>query len=390
MSTSSVSLEGVQRGSMFIRSLALLVAGTIAYPAMAADVAYWRHEEGPAGQIVPGGPDTVLDSSGNGNHMQTFASGVDPFTAATYTSIVSPLPLRSGLPNTLSLDFGPSPTGFTDDGGGRNDDNYTAGETIQSYLFTSMTIELAFNMNLVDGYQAIFGKDGKPIGDSPVPPLKFLIRGDDFPDAVPNQLFVEWIDGNGEIHFLATRETVVAGEWNHVALTLSATDAQLWVAGETGGYALKDSITGTFDGPSGDVLYFDPTSYTVGRGAYDNNVADWADAKIDEIRISDAVLTPEQFLFETAAVAEDGDFNGDNVVDGADFLIWQRGFGPTGTNLTGDADGNGVVDGADLAIWKSQFGGAPAVVAAAAVPEPATLALGGLAVVLMGIVSRRR
>jgi hypothetical protein len=390
MSTSLVSPDGIQRISMLIRSLGLLVAASIVCPASAADIAYWRHEEGPVGQIVPGGPDTVLDASGNGNHMQTFASGVDPFTAATYTSNVSPLPLRSGLPNTLSLDFGPNPTGFTDDGGGQNDDNYTAGEMIQTYPFTSMTIELAFNMNSVGGWQAIFGKDGKPIGDSPVPPLKFLIRDDAFPDDVPNQLFIEWIDGNSVIHHLATRETVVAGEWNHVAFTLSATEAQLWVAGETGGYALKDSITGTFNGPAGDVLFPDPTSYTVGRGMFNNGVTDWANAVIDEVRISDAILTPEQFLFETAAVAEDGDFNNDNVVDGADFLIWQRGFGPTGTNLTGDADGNGVVDGADLAIWKSQFGGAPAAAVAAAVPEPATLALGGLAVMLIGMVSRRR
>ncbi|MBA4105331.1 MAG: hypothetical protein C0485_06200 [Pirellula sp.] len=386
MSSSSLT----QHRRLLIGSLALLASGLLASPASAVDVAYWRHEEGPAGQIVPGGPDTVLDSSGNGNHMQTFASGVDPFTAATYTPNVSPLPLRSGLPNTLSLDFGPNPTGFTDDGGGQNDDNYTAGEPIQTYLFNSITIELAFNMNSVGGWQAIFGKDGKPIGDSPVPPLKFLIRDDAFPDDVPNQLFIEWIDGNSVIRSLATRETVVAGEWNHVALTLSATEAQLWVAGETGGYVLKDSLTGTFDGPGGDVLFPDPTSFTVGRGMFNNGVTDWANAVIDEVRISDAILTPEQFLFDASAVAEDGDFNGDNVVDGADFLIWQRGFGPTGTNLTGDANGNGVVDGADLAIWKSQFGGAPAAVAAAAVPEPATLALGGLAIVCMGMVSRRR
>jgi hypothetical protein len=371
-------------------SATLLAAALTAISVDAADVAYWRHEEGPAGEIIPQGPDTVLDSSGNGNHMQTFASGVAPFTAATYSPVVSPLALRSGLTNTLSLDFGPNPTGFPDDGGGLNDDNYTAGKPIQTYLFDAITIEVAFNMNSIGGYQAILGKDGKPLGDSPVPPLKFLIRGDDFPDGVPNQLFVEWIDGNGAVHNLATRETVVAGQWNHVAFTLSPTAAELWVAGETGAYTLKDSITGGFAGPSGDVIIFDPTSYTVGRGAYNNNVADWADAKIDEIRISDVVLTPEQFLFETVAAVEDGDFNNDNVVDGADFLIWQRGFGPTGSNLTGDANGNGVVDGADLAIWKAQYGGAPAVAAAAAVPEPATIALGGLAVVLLGLASRRR
>jgi hypothetical protein len=196
-----------------------LIALSLAIPqteTQAADAAYWRHEEGPVGSIIPDGPDTVLDSSGNGNHMQTFSSGQAPFTAATYSSNVSPLALRSGLPNSLSLDFGATPSG-TEDGGGRNDDNYTAGKPIQTQLFTAMTVELAFNMNVIGGYQTLFGKDGKPLGDaegeidSPVAPLQIKIRGDDFPNAIPNQLFVEWIDGDGDIHSLASGESAVAG-----------------------------------------------------------------------------------------------------------------------------------------------------------------------------------
>jgi hypothetical protein len=72
-----------------------------------------------------------------------------------------------------------------------------------------------------------------------------------------------------------------------------------------------------------------------------------------------------------------GDFDGDNDVDGADFLIWQRGFGLTGQPdaTTGDADDDGDVDDADLALWVSHFGGTPAVVALGAIPEPASLAL---------------
>ena len=68
----------------------------------AAPVTYWRHEEGTNGGLIAGGTRYLLDSTGNGNHMQTF----DPtFTSASYTSAVSPLPLRSGLPNTLVARF---------------------------------------------------------------------------------------------------------------------------------------------------------------------------------------------------------------------------------------------------------------------------------------------
>jgi len=69
------------------------------------------------------------------------------------------------------------------------------------------------------------------------------------------------------------------------------------------------------------------------------------------------------------------DFDGDDDVDGEDFLIWQRGLGLTGqtNNANGDADGNGTVDGADLDAWKGQFGSGGGAVGA--VPEPTSLAL---------------
>ena len=83
----------------------------------------------------------------------------------------------------------------------------------------------------------------------------------------------------------------------------------------------------------------------------------------------------------TASTGVDADFNGDNVVDGADFLIWQQNSGlATGaTREQGDADGDGAVGALDLDAWKTNFGSA-ATVAVGAVPEPTTalLAVGGL------------
>lgn len=365
--------------------------------------AYWRHEEGPAGSIVPDGDNTVLDSSGNDNHMRTFSSAAEPFTAATYVSQVSPLELRSGMANDLSLDFGPDPAEGVEDGGGRNDDNYTdnAVAPITTQLFTEMTIEFAFNMNVVDeSYQNLFGRDGKPLGDEPgeedepLAPLQIKVRGDDFPDAVSNQLFVEWIDGDGDIHFLASGESVAAGEWNHVAFTLTDSAAELWVAGETGDYVLKDAISGEdfagADGP-GEVIIFDPTPFTVGRGMFDNGVSDWSDAKIDEVRISDTALLPTDFLFLTeSAPAEDADFDQDGDVDGEDFLIWQRGFGIDDGSVglaEGDANGDGNVDASDLTAWEMQYGnGANGL---SAVPEPTGFALAS-SLLFVGASLRRR
>jgi hypothetical protein len=284
----------------------LLLAGWGA-AAFADPVAYWRHEEGSPGALIPAGPDTVLDSTGNGNHMQTFNPA---FTSATYTSTVSPVPLRSGSANSLSLDFGPG-----GDDPGNNDDNFTtAAKPVSGALFDELTVEVAFKMDTVAGYQAIMGKDGKPLGDapgeddSPVPPFKVLVRGDDFPGGIPNQLFIEWIDGDGtlnsDVHFLASGETVVPDQWYHVAVTINATDAALWIAKETGQYQLVDSVSGDFAGPGGNVLVSEPLGWSIGRGMFNNSVADWADAHIDEARISDMVLSRDEFLFN--AVPEPG------------------------------------------------------------------------------------
>lgn len=97
---------------------------------------------------------------------------------------------------------------------------------------------------------------------------------------------------------------------------------------------------------------------------------------------------------EPPASGDNADFNGDGVVDGNDFLAWQRGFGATGAQLEqGDANGDGAVDAADLAAWNTAFG-ADAVTTNAnslslAVPEPTTMGLTIVAGMLAIAVAQR-
>lgn len=70
---------------------------------------------------------------------------------------------------------------------------------------------------------------------------------------------------------------------------------------------------------------------------------------------------------------ENADFNNSGLVDGFDFLRWQRNYGNLGTATlsTGDANGDANVDQLDLAIWSAQFGTNPAIIASIqVVPEP--------------------
>jgi hypothetical protein len=96
----------------------------------------------------------------------------------------------------------------------------------------------------------------------------------------------------------------------------------------------------------------------------------------------------QAFADSLAPPPADADFDGDDDVDGQDFLIWQRGLGVGNTPGQGDADDNGVVNGADLAVWRQQFGGGAAIPAVGAVPEPTGLALAAAS--LLGLTCCRR
>ncbi|MBL9164490.1 MAG: PQQ-dependent sugar dehydrogenase [Planctomycetaceae bacterium] len=76
-----------------------------------------------------------------------------------------------------------------------------------------------------------------------------------------------------------------------------------------------------------------------------------------------------------------GDFNGDALVDGADFLAWQRALSSPaapGSELA-DATGEGEVDAQDLAIWQENFGALAAAVESATFLAEAPLALAATA-----------
>jgi MYXO-CTERM domain-containing protein len=84
--------------------------------------------------------------------------------------------------------------------------------------------------------------------------------------------------------------------------------------------------------------------------------------------------------------ASDADFDNSGLVDGNDFLIWQRGIGKPGTAANGDANGDGQVNGADLTIIRSKLVGPPSTTTSGAAPEPT----GGLLAAMAAIASIRR
>ena len=78
-----------------------------------------------------------------------------------------------------------------------------------------------------------------------------------------------------------------------------------------------------------------------------------------------------------AAAALTGDYNGNGIVDAADYTVWRDSLGATGAGLVADGDGSELVDAGDLEVWQANFGATLGSGAneAATIPEPATAAL---------------
>ncbi|MBX3427125.1 MAG: hypothetical protein KF688_15720 [Pirellulales bacterium] len=133
---------------------------------------------------------------------------------------------------------------------------------------------------------------------------------------------------------------------------------------------------------SGFELFQDSIGFGDGTTASINVRAEWY-----FVRVWD-VSNPALIAGATA------NFNGDEGVDGSDFMIWQRNFGRNDAGVsvaTGDANNDGMVDGDDLDVWRTQFGSAPIVAAISSVPEPSSwISISGVIVVMARIRNRIR
>jgi hypothetical protein len=87
-----------------------------------------------------------------------------------------------------------------------------------------------------------------------------------------------------------------------------------------------------------------------------------------------------------------GDYNGNGVVDAADYTVWRNSLGQMGSGLAADGDGDSMIDADDYDVWKSQFGQvAPGAGAGSlgseSVPEPSCRGL-LLMLAMLGVAAR--
>jgi hypothetical protein len=268
-------------------------------------VAYWRFEEGPAGAKVvhPVGDGVyypgVADSSGNGYALSAWSEA--DWAGYGYRTDVGG-PVVSGAANNFSVkNTGGYPGMFTQTGAG-----------IQTITPAAFTIEATFKLEN-GGYKTIVGRDsrGSATINGDLAALYF--------QAVPNNgLAIKFCDVSGYWHeAIAANNSYVGFDWSTnpdglntpwysmaavsdgaiLSLYLrNVTDGGIWNLIAQTDMTLSGSPNTALTAGTGDGSDWDAGNWSVGRGLYAGGHGDRAYGYIDEVRISNAALSVDEFL----------------------------------------------------------------------------------------------
>ena len=367
--------------------IVVVVGGVVS--AQAATVAYWRFEGNEGMAVADGTPvpmiGTPMRDEVGGSHLVGYAAGPswqgddagDLFGAA----VPNPDPLDTDSNGTLNAN-------------GVNTRSLRL-DTTPHYVKTPDNDMLDFSGPFtIEGF---FRIDSEP---APTQSELFVYKRDNAAGGLGYQM---WMDKYGRVGFLVDNGPIVArvgwddidnnhnanllddGQWHHFAgIRDDINDLHIYIDGVEDTEPWTNGITNL----GGDLS--NNFGLRIGSAGL-NGMTGY----LDEIRLSNVALTPDQFL--NASVSLGGDYNGDGVVDAADYTVWQDHLGDTGApgavlgdgtsdDLLGTPDGD--VDQFDYAFWKQKFGNSGTGASnSLAIPEPATLAM--VAWSLLAIAARR-
>lgn len=110
-----------------------------------------------------------------------------------------------------------------------------------------------------------------------------------------------------------------------------------------------------------------------------NNASGVRDLSLEFALNGDAVARHGVVLYGSVTGNVPGDYNGNGIVDAADYTVWRDHLGQhTPLPNTNPADVDGVVTQAEYVYWKSRFGatsGAGSAATGVAAPEPSSMAI---------------
>ncbi|MEN0110938.1 MAG: hypothetical protein AAF805_09465, partial [Planctomycetota bacterium] len=188
-------------------------------------------------------------------------------------------------------------------------------------------------------------------------------------------------------------KTGTVAEWDALAADENDNDYEGWF--DSDGQPFSGAGSEIATGPNGGVLeatidlgdllgsmpedvYVAVAHFATGDGG----TLEWV---LGELSANGSVDAAEFVRLPLADPTLAGDYNGDGVVDAADYTVWRDSYDST-ENLAADGDGDGRIDDGDYAVWLATFGNASAQ--GSTVPEPTAALTAAVAVTFAGV--RRR
>jgi len=255
-----------------------MIWGTFAsaLPVSAGTLAYYRFEGEMAGAPIKAVKDSEGKSTAKGSWNATYSTNV-------------PLQMipQTGAANTGSASFPAE--------GRKGDLVSDSTSAINTHKFINFTVEAWICFETTEGgYQTVIGRNNNAPPDDSLGRVALfylsLTPNNAKGKEIPGSFRLELINSDGASIFTNSQTTAEPGTWYHVAVVGDATrgSVSLFVNGVEEGSAT--GYSGLY-APNGG------SSWTIGRGQFNRRPADFVTGVIDEVRFSDAALSPSEFLY---------------------------------------------------------------------------------------------
>jgi rhamnogalacturonan endolyase len=256
---------------------------------------YWDFEDGAAGTAFSGMPGGGSVDAVNGIVMYGYDATYGPsfsFETATGTGL-------SAYCNG-------------------SQDGYTTDASLNGWSPQAWTIEVSVHLLDISGWRTIIGRDGSSQSDAE---SDFYLQN----NGIDNKFRINIDTVGGQRWILDGDYVPVASTWYRLAVTSDGITLKMYLD-DGGGYTQIGTLDISAQSVTNNALAQGGYNWTFGRGWYDGDFTDHVNGYIDDIRFSEQVLLPAEFL---GVLSESipwlyGDFTGNHFVNFDDFAVFSE------------------------------------------------------------------